>query len=128
MRGVLLLGTLGVLLTAAGCAHAPPPTADAVLVASAGEAAPAATNLVEMPPLYVEARGNYGQQIEWASTDATELCARQSGCPVVRVRRTDLYLRPDGSTWTVVRLTACGEERVYAKSHGRWSDASWRLH
>jgi hypothetical protein len=126
MRGVLLL-SFGVLLTTAGCAHAPPPAADGVLVASAGQSA-AAMNRVEMPPLYVQARENYGQQIEWASTDATELCARQSGCPVVRVRRTDLYLRPDGSTWTVVRLSACGEERVYAKSHGRWSEASWRLH
>lgn len=129
MRGVLPFIVLVLSLTAS-CARAP------VMLANAGDAVdpPTATDavsvpasVVEMPPLYVDARDIYARKIEGASAESTKLCARQVGCPAVRVRRADMYQREDGTFWTVVRLNACGEERVYEEKASGWSDATSRL-
>ena len=87
----------------------------------------AAPTLVEMPPLYVDARAAYARKMKTAAAQATALCVRQCNCPAVRVRRVDLYIRADNTPWTVVRLNACGEERVYEKTPEGWKDATWRL-
>jgi hypothetical protein len=87
----------------------------------------AAPSLIEMPPLYVDARAAYAQKMKIAAAQATALCARQLNCPAVRVRRVDHYIRADNTPWTVVRLNACGEERVYEKTPKGWKDATWRL-
>lgn len=103
------------MLADAGDAVDPPTATDAVV------------GFIEMPPLYVDSREHYGRKIEKASTDATALCARQLNCPSVRVLRADAYQRADGTSWTVVRLNACGEQRVYEETRWGWSDATARL-
>jgi hypothetical protein len=129
MRGALLF--IGLAMSTASCVRAP------TLVANAGDAVglPTATDaasnppatLIEMPPLYVDAREVYARKIKTASTEATKLCARRLNCPAVRVRRADMYRRADGTLWTVVRMNVCGEERVYEETLAGWSDATARL-
>jgi len=102
------------------------------MLADAGDAVrltatDAVPGFIEMPPLYVDSREAYGQKIKKASADATDLCARQLNCPAVRVLRADSYEQTDGTSWTVVRLNACGEQRVYEKTRGGWNDATSRL-
>lgn len=126
MRSTSLFIFVMLSLTAS-CARSP------VVVANAGDVLPAATDaipstgLIEMPSLHVVSTKSFGQQIEEASADATTLSARELNCPAVRVRRADLYQRPDGTTWTVVRMNVCGEERVYEKTLSGWNDATARL-
>jgi len=89
---------------------------------------PAATpNLIETPPLLADARAACAQKIEIAAAQAIALCARQLNCPAVRVLRVNHHIRADKTPWTVVRLNACGEERVYEKTPQGWKDATWRL-
>ncbi len=107
------------MLASAGDAVGLPAAGDAVVVPSGG--------FIEMPPLYVDATNRYGQRIKRASAAATALCARRLSCPAVRVLRADWYLRADGTPWTVVRMNACGEQRVYEKTPSGWSDATARL-
>lgn len=129
MRGASLFIAFTALFLTASCVRSP------VLVANAGDVLPAATDavpsagagMIEMPPLYVVSTKSFGQKIEEASADATALSARELNCPAVRVRRADLYQRPDGTTWTVVRMNVCGEERVYEKTLSGWNDATARL-
>lgn len=128
MRGTLLIILIIALSFTASCVRAP-------LLADAGDVIPRATatdespstSLIHMPPLYVDASHIYAQKIKKASVDATVLCARKLNCPAVRVRRADSYVREDGTTWTVVRLNACGQERVYEETLLGWSDATSRL-
>lgn len=132
MRGAFFFIVLATISVTASCVRAPMP-----MVANAGDAVelPTATDAVseppatfiEMPPLYVDAREVYARKVKTASTAATKLCARQLDCPAVRVRRADMYRRADGTLWTVVRLNACGEERVYEETLAGWSDATARL-
>jgi hypothetical protein len=107
------------MLASAGDAVLPPAAAEADELTAPG--------FVEMPPIYVDAREQYAKRVEKASTDATELCSRELSCPAVRVVRAGLYRRGDGTVWTVVRLNACGEERVYEKTSSGWNDATARL-
>lgn len=101
---------------------------DAVFPPTAMGAVPVATGkMIEMPPVVVDGRVIYGRMIKRASADATALCARELDCPAVRVRRADHYVREDGTPWTVVRLNACGEDRVYEKTLEGWKDATSRL-
>lgn len=51
----------------------------------------------------------------------------RTGCPRIRVVRSELLIRRSGKQWAVVRLDVCGETRVYEKRRGRWLDATWRL-
>lgn len=81
--------------------------------------------VIEMPPVYVES--SYEQRIAKASAEATELAARNLSCPAVRVLRADSFERADGTVWTVVRMNACGEQRVYAETSLGWNDATARL-
>lgn len=125
MRGIFIL--LAVVSFTASCARSP------VRVASAGDAIHAtdavdpAPGVIEMAPLYVDAREVYARKIAGASAAATRLCGQEQRCPVVRVRRADMYQRADGTIWTVVRINACGEERVYEETLAGWSDATARL-
>jgi hypothetical protein len=134
MRGALLFLVCMALSFTASCVRSPIPSR--VMLASAGDVVPLSTatdapaessTLIEMPPVYVDAKQDYALKIERASADATDLCARLTKCPAVRVRRADLYEQADGTAWTVVRLSACGEERVYEKTRWGWNDATWRL-
>ena len=135
MRGALLFIVFIALSFTASCVRSP--MLANVMLASAGDALPlpaakdevpvATSSFIEMPPLYVDASEEYARKIERASAVATDLCAREWSCPAVRVRRADLYEQADGTTRTVVRLNACGEERVYEKTRWGWNDATWRL-
>jgi hypothetical protein len=126
MRVPLLFVVLMTMSFSASCMRSP-------MLADAGDVVPQRTatdavmGYVEMPPLYVDASAHYGRKIKKASADATELCARQLNCPAVRVLRADAYQRADGTSWTVVRLNACGEQRVYEQTRHGWNDATSRL-
>jgi hypothetical protein len=84
-----------------------------------------ADGVIEMPPVYVES--SYGQKIARASAEATDLATRKLNCPAVRVVRADSYERADGTSWTVVRLNVCGEQRVYEETSQGWHEATARL-
>ena len=128
MRGALLFIVFTTFT--ASCVRSPilADARDVVLLPTATDAIPdTAANSIEMPPLYVDGAESYGQKIRRAAADAAEVCARELRCPAVRVRRADLYQRADGTFWTVVRMNACGEERVYEKTRSGWNDAPSRL-
>jgi hypothetical protein len=130
MRGALPFIVLATLSFTGSCAHSLmlADGADVIELPTATDAVPdLATNLIEMPTAYVDGREIYAEKINLASAAATELCARQLNCPAVRVRRADMYQRADGTIWTVVRLNACGEERVYEETLAGWNDATSRL-
>jgi hypothetical protein len=126
MRGTSLFIVLVALSFTASCVRSP-------MLASAGDAVDlptatdADTNVIEMPALYVDAAEIYARKTKSASAAATKLATRELTCPAVRVRRADMYQRADGTFWTVVRLNACGEERVYEETAAGWSDATSRL-
>jgi hypothetical protein len=129
MRGALPFIVLVTLSLTASCVRAPmlANAGDAVDPPTATDAVSIPASVIEMPPLYVDARDIYARKIEGASAASTVLCSRQLACPAVRVRRAYMYQRADGTLWTVVRLNACGEERVYEEKASGWSDATSRL-
>jgi hypothetical protein len=51
----------------------------------------------------------------------------RTGCPKIRISRSEILIRQSGEQWAVVKLNVCGETRVYEKRRGRWLDATWRL-
>ena len=124
MRVSLLVVVLAAASFTASCVHAPPMLADASDVVPAPTATDA-DDVIEMPPLYVES--TYGQKIARASAEAIDLATRKLNCPAVRVLRADSYERADGTSWTVVRVNACGEQRVYEETSLGWRDATARL-
>jgi len=66
-------------------------------------------------------------KVRRAAAEVVALHAQRFGCPAVRVRRADSLVRGDGTPWLVVRLQACGEERVYERTELGWSEATARL-
>jgi hypothetical protein len=121
MRAPLMLVVVPSLFFTASCVRSPM-LADASDVLTTGSDA---NVVIEMPPVYVES--TYEQRIAKASAEATELATRKLSCPAVRVLRADSFERADGTVWTVVRMNACGEQRVYAETRLGWHDATARL-
>ena len=109
------------MLSSAACVR-PLMLADA---SKAVDIATDASGVIEMPPAYVES--SYPQKIAGAAAEVRELASRSLNCPAVRVLRADAYERADGTSWTVVRLNACGEQRVYEAANGGWREATARL-
>lgn len=109
------------LLSATACSHQP-------MLADAGDV---------IRQTATDANTNTNAPLSWSdctniqrvAADAARAHAERTGCPVVRVRRADILTRSDGSPWLVVRLTACGDERVYERTPVKsdWSDATARL-
>ena len=127
MKVALLFVALCAMPLVTSCARQPTLLADASDVVAEARATDADTGFIEMPPLYVDASTQYRLQVEQASADAIEAHVRRTRCPRVRTLRTDIYRRADGTPWTVVRLHACGEERVYEKTLHGWREATARL-
>ena len=121
MRAAQLLLTIVVLCFATSCVRAPllADAGDAVLRARASDATRRST-----VPAVTDPTGD----IQQAAAEAAAICARESNCPAVRIRRADAFVRADGSPWLVVRLSVCGEDRVYEQTGTLgWREATLRL-
>lgn len=129
MRGVLVIALFGALSVSAACVGPAKVSGigDVRLAAAAPDRIDDSSGFVEMPPLYVDGRESHRLKVERAATEVLGLSARELRCPTVHVRRADHYTRADGSPWTVVRVHACGEDRVYERVTGAWQDATARL-
>ena len=114
MRSAPLLGLALTALTGA-CTHQRPLVAD--VGAARTTVSDAGSEAVTVSPA----------KVQRAAAEVVAFHEQRFGCPAVRVRRADSLVRGDGTPWLVVRLQACGEERVYEKTDLGWSDATARL-